>query len=244
MSNKYKILALEDDPIHRERLIMILDKLQFKSFKVADSPKGFINIVEACKPQVILMDIDLGGEINGIELTQKINTKFDIPTIFLTSFADRQTFKEAKKAFPCYFLVKPYKETDLERAIELSVLQKTGKQARQVERNATCTNLLFFRAQNKLIKIDYKEIKLISAVDKYCHIFLKDRKIIIKERLKNLLSRLPEDQFIQVHRSHVINIEAIDSLNNNATEVSITNQTLKLGRTYKAELLSRISMIG
>ncbi|MDT0642816.1 response regulator transcription factor [Zunongwangia sp. F363] len=244
MGKNYKIIALEDNPIYRGHLRMILDKLNYKTCKMLDSPKGFMNIIEACKPDVILMNINIENETGGIELTKKINRQYDIPTIFLTSYDDMLTFKRAKKALPYFYLVKPYKEYDLERAIELAILHKKEKLSRPQGTEAASCQHLFFRTNNKLQKIDYKDIKLVTAIDKYCHILLKDRKIIIKERLKNLLSRLPEDQFIQVHRSHIINIEAIVSLNNTATEVTISNQTLKLGRTYKAKLLSRISLIG
>ncbi|MFH4965026.1 response regulator [Gaetbulibacter sp. M235] len=243
MKSKIKILAIEDEPLHEERLVMILEELNHELIDVLDSPKGVMTIINATKPDLILMDIDLGSDINGIELTKKINQEHNIPTIFLTSHEDDETFQKAKETKPHAYLIKPYKKEELQRSIELSILLEQGKG----DKNTISTqvkNHIFIRSENRLVKVDWKEITFVSAYDKYCYIHIKNQKIMVKERLKNIYALLPQNTFIQVHRSFVINIDAITSFNNDMSELYIGEEKIKVGRLYKQQLISEINTIG
>jgi DNA-binding LytR/AlgR family response regulator len=243
LKNKLKILAIEDDPIHEERLIMILERLNHELIDVLDSPKDVMAIIQATDPDLILMDIDLGSEMNGIELTKKINEAHDIPTIFLTSHGDDATFQSAKAAKPHAYLVKPYTSEELQRSIELSILMEQSKIQRKNSLPRP-SNHIFVRADNRLVKVYWQEITFISAYDKYCYIHLTDQKLMVKERLKNIHALLPQNHFIQVHRSYVINIDSITSFTNDMSELTIGQEKIKVGRSFKDQLISEINVIG
>jgi DNA-binding NtrC family response regulator len=124
---KIKILATEDDAIHEEKLRMAIDLLNYTLIDVIVDPHKVMSVISATKPDVLLMDIDLGSDISGIDLSKKINGLFDIPIVYITSFVDKNTFNEAKKTQPTAYLSKPYKIDELERVIELAVLQKQSE---------------------------------------------------------------------------------------------------------------------
>lgn len=222
---------------------MTLEQLNHELIEVLDSPNGVMTIIHATQPDLILMDIDLGAEIDGIELTKKINEKFNIPTIYLTSHEDDETFQEAKETKPHAYLIKPYKKEELQRCIELSILlEQEGNHKSTFSTQPK--NHIFIRSDNRLVKVDWKEITCVSAYDKYCYIHVSGQKIMIKERLKNIHALLPQNVFIQVHRSFVINIDAIASFNIDMSELYIGEEKIKVGRSYKQNLISKVNTIG
>jgi len=97
---KIRVLAAEDEAIHADKLRMVLDTVGYKLIDVVSDSGQLHNLINATKPDVLLMDIDLGVVKTGIELVKEVNVAHDIPTVYLTSFTYNQTFREAKKTMP------------------------------------------------------------------------------------------------------------------------------------------------
>ena len=239
---KIRILATEDDPIHEEKLRMVMDVLNYDLIDVIDDPHQVITVIRATNPDVLLMDIDLNSDISGIELVYKINELFDIPTVFLTSFHDSETFNKAKETLPVAYITKPYTREDLQRSIELTVINK--QKERRALTNVNILKHLFIKDGLSLTKVMLSEIIMIEAYDKYCYIHTARKKLMIKERLKNIGNQLPDDLFIQVHRSYIVNLEAIEAIRLVQNKLSIGGKEIGIGKTYKQAFLSRISTLG
>lgn len=77
--------------------------------------------VATLRPDLILMDIRLQGELDGIDAAQQIRSRFDIPLIFLTAYSDNLTLARAEKAQPRAYLTKPFEESELKHAIDLAL---------------------------------------------------------------------------------------------------------------------------
>ncbi|HEX7628288.1 MAG TPA: response regulator [Candidatus Methanoperedens sp.] len=80
-----------------------------------------IKKAEEFHPDLILMDIILEGEINGIEATRQIQTRFNIPVVYMTAFGDESTLRQATSTEPFGFILKPFKERELQIAIEMAL---------------------------------------------------------------------------------------------------------------------------
>ena len=102
-----KILIFEDEVIAALDIKISLEKLGFEVLSVVDTGKNAVYIIEELKPDLILMDIVLKGEIDGIETTELIKKCFDIPVVYLTAYSDKETFERAKLTEPYGFIVKP-----------------------------------------------------------------------------------------------------------------------------------------
>ena len=230
---KIRILAIEDNSIHEDKLRMIMDRLGYDLIDVLPEPSRLMAMISATKPDVLLMDIGLGQEVSGIDLVEKINEVYDVPTVYLTSFADDETFDKAKKTSPAAYITKPYKTEDLKRAIELAVLAgQHEKLIAAIPKNQSGARENFFiKTGSTLTKISVSTITLIEAYDKYCYIFTPDQKYMLKERLKNILLQLPESRFCQVHRSYVVNLSAIDSIDLKQNCIVIKGKTIGIGKT-------------
>lgn len=243
--SKIRILAAEDDPIHEEKLRMVLEVLNYELINVITDPHQVIPLIKATDPDILLMDIDLGNDISGIDLVHKINELYDIPTVFLTSFQDSETFNQAKETLPVAYITKPYKADELQRSIELAIFSKKHERKGLLStKKSYGRKHLFIKDGHSLTKVLHSEISLVEAYDKYCYIHTQRKKFMLKERLKNILDQLPDDLFVQVHRSYIVNIEAVDDIQLIQNRLLIGNKEIGIGKTYKQALLSRISTLG
>lgn len=241
-----RILATEDDPLHEEMLRLTLHRLGYFLIDVIYKPDEILRKIAATKPDLLLMDIDLGGDVNGIDLTKEINSRFDIPVIYVTSFSDSDTFAEAKKTGPNAYVVKPYEEAQLQRAIELAVIGRQGINiaSKGWGNDIVINKHIYVKENGRLKKVELNAIKLIEAYDKYCFIHTHDQKIMIRSRLRDVIEQLPASIFCQVHRSYVININAVDSIHAADHLISIMGKDIAVSKTYKNNLLSRLNTIG
>ncbi|KGK98364.1 chemotaxis protein CheY [Methanococcoides methylutens] len=123
------ILVVEDENIVA---LSIKNKLEMMGYSVVGTaPSGEDAIIKAdlFYPDLVLMDVMLRGEMDGIEAAEKIREKFDIPVIFLTAYTDDKTLERAKLAEPYGYISKPFKEQDLKSNIEMA-LHKHEKEIR------------------------------------------------------------------------------------------------------------------
>lgn len=244
--SKIRVLAVEDEPLHEDKLRMDLDKLGYDLIDVLNDPSRLMTVISATKPDVLLMDINLGDNVSGIDLVVKVNEVFDIPTVYLTSFTDDQTFNEAKTTLPTAYITKPYQAEELKRAVELAVLSgQSDPHGNTIRTNqANQREYLFIKNGNTLTKVSVSDIKLIEAYDKYCFIFTPEKKYMLKERLKNILLQLPSSKFCQIHRSYIVNISAIESIQLQQNKIVVMGKTIGIGKTYKQNLFANVKLIG
>jgi signal transduction histidine kinase len=118
-----KILIVEDELIAAESLALDLTRLGYQIIGIVDSGDKVYQKIDTDQPDLILMDIMLKGNEDGITITENMIKKYQIPVIYLTAYADPKTLERAKKTSPYGYLVKPYKSTDLRTTIEIA-LQK------------------------------------------------------------------------------------------------------------------------
>ena len=112
------ILIAEDEPIIALDLKRTLQKLGYQVVALADSGDSAVSAAETHRPDLILMDVMLKGDMTGIEAASSIRKNLEIPLIFLTAHADRETLQQAKLTEPYGYLIKPVTESDLYTSIE------------------------------------------------------------------------------------------------------------------------------
>ena len=116
------ILIVEGEPIVAESLALDLQQAGYKIAGIVDSGMKAIHKIAETIPDLILIDIALSGEIDGIATFEKIQAEYDIPIIYLTSLCDRATLKRTRNTRPKGYIIKPYKLEDVKATIA-SVLQ-------------------------------------------------------------------------------------------------------------------------
>ena len=116
--NKIKIMIVEDEVITGMALRIGLSELGYEICELANSGKEAIRIAEKEKPNIVLMDINLHGKIDGIEAAIQIKSRFGIPIAFLTGYPDEEMMKKAKAAEPIGYFVKPVECSELKVAFD------------------------------------------------------------------------------------------------------------------------------
>ena len=124
---KIKILVVEDESILAMGLKKKLENLGYMVTDIAASGPETIEKVGQNKPDIIMMDIVLKGDMDGIETAAKLNESLSIPVIYLTAYADDDILKRAATTEPYGYILKPYKEKELKANIEMAIYRKKAE---------------------------------------------------------------------------------------------------------------------
>ncbi len=119
--SKKKILVVEDESLIAAELAESLRESGYKVSGAVPSGSKAIQFIEEEIPDLVLMDIGLQGEMDGIHASREIQDTFDVPVVFLTSHSDKKTVERAKEADPFGYILKPVKEGDLMASIEFAL---------------------------------------------------------------------------------------------------------------------------
>ncbi|MFA6596700.1 MAG: ATP-binding protein [Ignavibacteriaceae bacterium] len=132
--NKGKILITEDEEIVAMVTRRMVISLGYDVVNIVSSGEDAIQSAKEQKPDLILMDINLSGEINGIEAAAIINKEYDVPIIFLTASSDEKTISSAIESGPYGYIFKPFELNTLKTTLDLSIYKsKTERKLRESE---------------------------------------------------------------------------------------------------------------
>lgn len=224
------VLIVEDDPITCQDLIEILTAAGFKVSASASSYQQALALFHEHKPDLMLVDVKLRGEKDGIDLVEHIHTEtYSFPVVYLTANSDSQTKERAFKTNPAVFLTKPFREQDLINAIELSFSNYTSGQ-----KNENTKKAFFIKTNQNYAKVMEVDILYIKAEGSYCRIITSDKEYVISKNLTSCAQELNFDHFIRVHRSYLVNSKKINSIDNQ--HLYIYDNTIPIGRNYRKSL--------
>lgn len=138
--DKARILIVEDQAIVARDEQYTLEDLGYIVVGSTAMGEDAIAKAEAYQPDLVLMDIMLKGDMDGIEAAQQIRERFDIPVIFVTAYADSATLQRAKLIEPFGYILKPFEESDLRTNIEMALYKhKMDKRLKESERWLSAT---------------------------------------------------------------------------------------------------------
>ncbi len=243
---KMKILIVEDEQNYADTLEMFVDQLGYEAVGVAGKGKLAMSLFDEHNPDLVLMDINLDGELTGIDLARIFQGQRPTPIIFITSFDDKETFSKAKQTGPYAYLIKPFEPAALQRSMELALQQAyaDGEQVFDSQEEVVLASTCFFvKDRSKLVKIKLEEILWVEVEDKYCMIHTKDRKFALRQSLKDLAKKLDTSMFVQTHRSFIVNASEIEDIDLSLFVVRINGTEVPLGRAHKEEFIKRLQML-
>jgi len=149
---KTKILIVEDESIVALDIKRTLEKFNYEVTNTAINYNEAINSVKSNKPDLILMDVNLGKSKDGIETAKEIKMLNDIPVIYLTAFCDEDTISRAIETKPVSYLIKPFKQDELKSNIMLGLYKKS------VISNTPNDNKLISLGENYYFQKDKNEL--------------------------------------------------------------------------------------
>lgn len=234
------ILIIEDNLSFALELEIYLANWGSKELKTIDNSADALAYINDTPPDLILMDINIKGKLNGVEIAQKIK-HLEIPIIFITGQKEEHFYEDAKNTNAVSYLIKPFDEMTLRGAIELSLLN--NQIPKIIKKESRKSDIFFIRKGKTLQKISIKDIKWVKSDSNYCDLIWGEHKSTIKMPIKKLMEQLPEDEFIRIHRQYIIRIGKIENVMLTKGIVRVEDRYFPIGRTYKKELLKRMKII-
>lgn len=246
MKKATKILIIEDEMIIAANISLQLSSLGYEVTGIIPRGEEALLHIKGNKPDIVLLDIQLKGKIDGIETAEIMQKSFNIPIIYLTANADDAHFNRAKATNPYAFISKPFKKLDLQRAIELTVerIQTEDKTENASEEKSTpfiLSDSIFVKYHEKMVRVDIKDILYIEAERNYSRIHSKLKEYLLVMTLKDLDEKLPSKHFLRVHRSFIVNLSQIDEVA--TSHIVIGKKAIPVSKALKDELLNRLHTI-
>lgn len=197
---KMKVGIVEDEMIIAETISLALTKLGYLPTKPAFSYESAISMLESEKPDIVLLDINLNDELDGVDLAHYINANYSLPIIFLTANSDRNTIERSKQTRPNAFLVKPFSNEDLFSAIEIALF---NHEMNTEDTKKTKINILQSALEKYQITSREKEIVLMVS-NGFRHKEISKQLFISEATVKRHLSNIYQKVGVQ---------SSIDALN-------------------------------
>lgn len=243
-----KILVVEDEMIIGAKISMQLSALGYEVTAILPRGEEAVLHAQENKPDIVLLDINLKGKIDGIETATQLQQGGPMPIIYLTANADEATFNRAKPTKPYAFISKPFKQLDLQRAIELTISRMAESENGQVapaqageEPAFILSDRIFVRHKEKMIKITLADIFYIEADRNYSRIFTKEKEYLLTITLKAVEEKISAKLFLRLHRSFIVNIAHIDEVAED--HVTVGQKRIPLGIGMRDVLLKNMKTL-
>ncbi len=235
MTEQIQCIIVDDEPVAREILETHLAKIE--KVKVVASCKNAIeafNAINQFKVDLIFLDINM-PEISGLSFAKSINKNSKV--IFTTAY--REYAVDGFDLQAVDYLLKPISFERLLQALNKylneNILVEYAKPA-QIEEEKT--DYFFVRSDRKMIKISFSEILYIESLSDYIKIHLTDKSVVTRETIANIETKLPQNDFLRVHRSFIVAKAAIESFTSEFVEIG--KKQITISRSYKNEVLERL----
>ncbi len=237
--SKVKLLIVEDEMIIANDMKLMLETVGYEVCGIAKSIEKALTLITEKKPDLILLDINLGNGAEGIELARIIREKLRLPFIFCTSYSDSHTVAEAKQVRPNGYLLKPFTKDDLYVAIEIALLNFTN--AIEPTADIILQDSIFVKEGKMFIKVPFDDILYMEQDRNYVEIHTLTRVHPVRSSLKDFITNLPPRKFFQVHRSFIVNVSCITAINSDS--IRLKEKEIPISKTFRDELLSTVKLL-
>lgn len=241
---KLNILIVEDDLSFALELEMLLEEMGYHVCDRIDNGEEAYEFIYEYRPDLILMDISLKGDMSGTELGQRI-LAFEIPIIYITSFQNEKIFKAAQQSKMVAYLVKPISKFTLQAAIANAIEAALHKAQARIhgEEHLFSQDFLFIKNKGIYEKLRVADIQYVQASNNSCKIFMLDEKVFpLRMSLDVLEQQLPSKTFLRIHRQYIVQLSQIKSLDftNSYLTIHGVEEPLPISRSKRSVLEAKI----
>lgn len=232
-----KLLIVEDEVIVAMDIAAKLEKAGYEVSGFVSNAKDCLEKLKGYSIDLILLDINIEGDTDGIELAKLINGYYKVPFIFLTSYYDKNTIARAKETSPKAYLIKPFNVEELVANVEMALF----KSAPTSNNSDPSPDKFFVRQDHQLLSLDQSDIYYAEAYDNYTYIHTATEKYLISHTLKSVEQKLSSANFVRVHRSYLINFHKITCVGEGF--VYLDDYQITVGQSYKSDLFDRFKIL-
>jgi DNA-binding LytR/AlgR family response regulator len=239
-----KIGIVEDELVIARTIVSTLEELGYSHCGPAINYTEAMEMLEQSKPDLLLLDIQLSGKKDGMDVARKLNELYRMPFIFLTANSDAEMIDRAKKVNPHAYIVKPFTKEELFAAIEIAFSNFIGsrKSVRPEQADVyPAKEYVFVKDGYVFRKIFFNELLYLESDANYVTLHLKSqKKVMVRSTLNDFIAQLDLKTFIRIHRSYSVNIRLVDDVF--PTEVSVNGIKIPVGKSYKDDLYKALGI--
>lgn len=183
-----KVLIVEDEPLIASDIHFTIIEAGYSVIGIAHTSVKALDMINTRNPDIVLLDISIKGDQNGIDIGQQLKTKYRIPFIYVTSFADKNTLEMAKETLPYGYIIKPFKDKDIPTAIEMAMFRYNAEQGNKLPSLKAINNSIQQEITSREYEVAQKIWEGKSNSEISTELFLSIN--TIKTHTKNLFNKL------------------------------------------------------
>ena len=226
MSNKITCIITDDEPFARKGLQGYLEKIDF--LQLIDSCEDALQLTSVLRERpvdLLFLDIQM-PHITGIEFLSAITNP---PKVIFTTAYEQYAIRGFELDVMDYLL----KPISFERFLKAAWKAKDFFDGKA--HTEKTNSYLFLKVNGKLEKITFNDVLYVEGMENYVAIYLENKKLITHSTIKSLLEKLPENLFIQTHKSYIVAINKIDAIDGNV--LRIKNHQVPVSKQLKKSVL-------
>ena len=244
-----KVLCVEDEEMYLDRFEMLIEQSGYEFVGGASNALDAIELFYETQPDIILMDINLDDQLDGIDIAKRFLKKRQLPIIFVTALKDEATFERIKLVQPFSYILKPFNALQLQRTIELAVLKLATPEKDGMPQDVTSGILsgaqFFVKIGNRLKKIALTDILYLKAEGRYTEVITQTgKKYPLRIALTVLHQKLNPQHFIQTHRSYIAAVKEITEIDLSDYTVFLGDYSIPLSRNNKDAVVQQLNWLG
>jgi len=228
-----KCLVVDDDELSRGILEdLISDTSSLELVASCDDPIKAFNIIKESKIDLLFLDIEM-PKMDGISMLKALSP---LPQVILVTSHDEYAV-ESYEYDVTDFVKKPISTARFLKAVE-----KANKRFNtDASLFTTKGETIFIKSDSKLVQINTHKIFWIEALGNYMRVITEDGKYTILSTMKDVANKLPSDEFVRVHRSFIVRLDKIESIEDNY--IVINNNQINIGKAYKEGLSGKLNLL-
>jgi len=231
-----KILIVEDEVELANNICEILSDLDYKVSAIVDNADSALEFLEVNEVDLVLMDILIHGQLDGIDLAYQIREKYSLPIVFSTAYSGTEYLERISSEIHEGYLLKPFTLDSLKTAIFFGLKRHEEKSKKENKSRGS----LKIMDKGYLVPVPFSEIVYLKADGLYTRVYTKAKSYLVRDILKGFEEKLNPEQFIRVHKSYLVNIAYIESFN--AKKINLGDSSVPIRRGLYKELLEKLSV--
>lgn len=231
-----KCIIVDDEPIARKGIKKLVEQIsQLELLQTFNSGEAASEFMQTTEVDLVFLDIQMPG-INGIEFARSIPKHTLI--IFTTAYSEYALDSYEVDAID--YLVKPIDQAKFRKAVDKAItyhsllIEEDKNSAEKIEED-----YILVKSDRKFFRVNLKDILFIEGLKDYVIIHLNEQKIITRMTVKNMHELLPQNIFLRINRSYIVNKNYIGSFDNN--DVFINKYEIAIGNLYRDEFFKEMT---
>lgn len=232
-----RALALDDEPPALQLIADFCTRIEgIELLRGCTRPAELLDLLQRESVDLLFLDINMPS-VNGLSFYKALPQK--IPVIFTTAYSEYAV--ESYEVNAVDYLLKPFSFARFQQAVEKVQALLPPQAAELPESSVLEPQHLTLRVEYSLVKVNFSDILYIEALDNYLKVHLRNQnRLVTRMTIKSILEKLPEKQFIRVHRSFIVPLAQVEGLRNRVIMLK-GEQNIPLGRNYEKTFMSCFS---